>query len=78
MNETKSVELEEELMSIKNVRVPSSPQDVHPNQPGDASVHLETQNLHVWFGKRLILEKVNLEDLKDVASGSDLSQTSLI
>jgi phosphate transport system ATP-binding protein len=60
MNETKSVELEEELMSIKNVRVPSSPQDVHPNQPGDSSVHLETQNLHVWFGKRLILEKVNL------------------
>jgi phosphate transport system ATP-binding protein len=60
MNETKSVELEGELMSIKNVRVPSSPQDVHPNQPGDSSVHLETQNLHVWFGKRLILEKVNL------------------
>mgnify|MGYP006161907207 CR=1 FL=1 len=60
MNETKTVGLEEEMMNIKSVRVPSSPQDVHPNKPGDAQVHLETQNLHVWFGKRLILEKVNL------------------
>ncbi len=60
MNETKTIGIEEEVMSIRNVRVPSSPQDVHPNKPGDANVHLETQNLHVWFGKRLILEKVNL------------------
>ena len=60
MNKTKVAKVEEDMISMKNVRVPSSPQDVYPNKPGDANVHLETQNLHVWFGKRLILEKVNL------------------
>ena len=42
------------------VRVPNTPQDAYPRNPEDAKVHLETKDVHIWFGQRLIIEKVNL------------------
>ena len=47
-------------MEATGVRVPNTPQDAHPRNPEDANVHLETKDVHIWFGQRLIIEKVNL------------------
>lgn len=34
--------------------------EILPNPSGSTSREMEVQNLHIWFGKNLVLEKVNL------------------
>ena len=45
---------------MSGVRVPNTVRDNHPSNPHNSTVLLETKDVHIWFGKRLILEKVNL------------------
>ncbi len=47
-------------LDATGVRVPSSVKDKLPSDAHNANVLLETKDVHIWFGQRLIIEKVNL------------------
>jgi len=55
-----NTEEKDQEMTIHEVMTTNKNMAIGNLRPADAQYHLETRNLHVWFGKRLILEKVNL------------------